>query len=438
MRVSLILFLLNISFAAQAAEPAPYTLSLHFPLYDSARHQVSGFSPSLGQAHALTLDYYQSVHWGLATAFGSKAEYRSEGWETVADIVFAIASNYISPGTSWLHEEAHRAVLNQYGISSHNGIYNASFGDDAIPVDRVRDRDLERLKRDHPADFVRLSTAGMEAESQLALHLESETFLQDVLPRAQFLILMSHLGPIAYRSFCDSKDGDKATADDLAEEGPDERQRDFTGYDCVSYVYDLYRPYEPYADRGPHPSGEGIARYRSRQDLTSTERAYLHRMALYSFANLLDPFIFQFKGWQWEDWRWTATLRHHLAPFGHSFEENIFLRRGQDKHLFIVRQYSNQRDTRPGVEWQCLDCLHGEGGRALDVKTAFWWQPVDLLFASRSWQAGGYLALRYKQELWSQINGFAEVLSKTRGWLADEVDLGPATHLRVGLSWSLR
>lgn len=437
MKAGLWILALIFSIPARAAE-SPYRLTLQLPLYDSAARKVSGFSPSLMQAHALTQDYYLGAHRLIAELFDSTDSEMPHPFEGLALIAFDYFSQISPVGQTWLHEEAHRSVLSQYGIKSHNGVYDATLSDSTIPVDEVRDADLIRLKRDHPADFVRLSTAGMEAESQFALNLEKAQFFDRALPRQRFLILLAHLGPIAYRNFCDSRSGDEATREDLQREDADELKRDFTGYDCVAYVYDLFRPDEPYEARGPHPSGEGIARYRSRDDLTATEKNYLKRMALYSWVNLADPFWFPFAGWDWGDKRWAATLRHHLTPFGHSLEQNIFVKDAKAQeggHLFIARQYSNQKATLPGLEWQCFRCQTWSGGRSLDLRSAIWLQPESLLYRSRNWQPGGYLALQLQQELHPMAEAFAEVMTKTRGWMADEINLGPATHLRLGVTW---
>jgi hypothetical protein len=249
--------------------------------------------------------------------------------------------------------------------------------------------------------------------------------------------VLAHLGPISYRNYCDSRSADQATREDLWKEGPDELKRDFTGFDCVSYVYDLFRPDEVYEARGPHPSGEGIARYRSRDDLTATEKDYLHRMAIYSWVNLVDPFWFPFSGWQWGDKVWAASLRHHLTPFGQSFEQNVFLKTADSREggqVFIARQYSNQKKTLPGFEWQCFSCQSWSGGRSLDLRSAIWWQPESLLYRSSRWQAGGYLALQWKQKFHGNAVAFAELMSKSRGWMADETSLAPATHLRLGMN----
>ncbi|MDQ3231227.1 MAG: hypothetical protein M3Q07_05350 [Pseudobdellovibrionaceae bacterium] len=437
MRAGVLGIALLVAMNAHAAG-SPYRLTLQLPLYDSAANKVTGFSPSLLQAQALTQDFYLGSHRLLAEVFSTEQSAIGHPFEYFALLAFDYVSQITPLGMSWLHEEAHRSVLNQYGIRSHNGVYDASLSDSSIPVDEVRDVDLIRLKREYPADFVRLSTAGMEAESQLALNLEKAQFFDRALPRQRFLILLAHLGPISYRTFCDSRSGDHATTEDLATEGPNEMSRDFSGYDCVSYVYDLFRPFEPYEARGPHPSGEGIARYRSRDDLTSTEKNYLRRMSLMGWLNLVDPFLLNFSGWTRGDRRWAATLRHHLTPFGHSLEQNIFLKdadRDEGGHLFIVRQYTNQKRTLPGIEWQCFGCQIWKDGMSLDLRTGLWWQPKSLLYASRSWKPGGFLAVQVKQALNQNTTAFAEVMSKSRGWMADEINLSPATDLRLGLTW---
>jgi hypothetical protein len=67
---------------------------------------------------------------------------------------------YVPPGEAWLHEEWHRAVLSHCGIASYNDTYKFRLFGGVVNVSHVRDEDLERLKREHPAEFVRLAAAG--------------------------------------------------------------------------------------------------------------------------------------------------------------------------------------------------------------------------------------------------------------------------------------
>ncbi len=431
--------LLLLMTSAHGQADQPFARPLRLPALDLPYQiKASGFSPSLDAAQALTADFYLLGHGLIAQAFSSEETARAHPLEFWAIAAFDYLTMNLPLGTTWLHEEAHRSVLSHRGISSHNAVYNTQIGDDEVPVDRVRDSDLSRLKREHPADFVRLSMAGMEAESQFALTLEKDLFFYQALPRQQLLILLAHLGPIGYRSLCDSSAGDEATAEDRRSEGPDEMQRDFTGYDCVAFVYDLFRPDEAYENRGVHPSGVGVDRYRSRQDLKPTEKKFLTRMVQLSWLNLLDPFIFNFPGWSVGEGRLTATLRHHLAPFGHSLEQNIFFKNDSSRHLLIVRQYMNQKRSLPGVEWQCLSCLQSPLASSWDLRAALWLQPKALLYRSNGQQPGGSLAVRANFQLKEQAAIYAELQSKTRGWMADEIALEPASNLRLGVTWDLR
>src|SRR5207253_1509064 len=73
----------------------------------------------------------------------------------------------------------HRAVLGRRGIDSFDDVYRFQFGASSIAVSHVRDEDLIALKRDHPADLVRLDEAGIEAEQALVRRLEKEEFFGD-------------------------------------------------------------------------------------------------------------------------------------------------------------------------------------------------------------------------------------------------------------------
>ena len=57
----------------------------------------------------------------------------------------------------------------------------------------------------------------------------------------------------------------------------------------------MQRPDEPFEDRGVHPYGEGIDRYRSLEDLSDSEINY--QEACHHFLNLLNPHFFGINGY---------------------------------------------------------------------------------------------------------------------------------------------
>jgi hypothetical protein len=414
-----------------------YPTYLRVPLRDEPfNSNAPADVPSMIQSLQLSQDFYMALHTGLSALFKSRKNLEPRIGEFFALLGVDAAVSSLPLSSSWLHEEWHRAILGQYGYGSHNGVYNFEFKD-SIPVDRVRDEDLIELKAKHPADMVRLSSAGMEAESELALTLEKDLFFREVLPRQQILIALNHWGPISYRSYCPTREADKATDLLNQEEGSSIKKRDFTGFDCTAYVYDLFRPDEPYAGRGNHPHGPGINRYRKTSDLTGEEKKYLRRMADLSYVNLIDPFMWNVNGFDTASGRFNATLRHHLAPFGHSLEQNLFWKNDQHRFLVILRQYFNKHAMRPGIEFEHIgiDLSSWTKGALLDYWLALWQQPRQLRFDARRWQTGGRLGARLTVPLVSDLALTSELESKTRGWAASRVTLGAATEGRLGLEW---
>ena len=115
-------------------------------------------------------------------------------------------------GDAWLHEEWHRAVLGRRGISSFNDVYNLPLFSDSIAVSHVRDAELAQLKQNHPAEFVRLSAAGIEAQYEFNLELEKDRFFSGVRNANGFLLWMNALNSIAYLDTCASAQSDTLTA----------------------------------------------------------------------------------------------------------------------------------------------------------------------------------------------------------------------------------
>jgi hypothetical protein len=175
---------------------------------------------------------------------------------------------------AWAHEEWHRAVLSRAGASSRNGLYHpGDWSNGLIAVDRVSDEALSSFKREHPADYVRMSSAGMEAQYAIGRRLGDEAFFGDGVGErwgALYLadtwlaptLVANELSVALYDLRCADEANDEVT-DAENRLRLDVPSRDFTGLDCTAWVYDLRRPDQPYEARGPHPYGAGVDRYRS-------------------------------------------------------------------------------------------------------------------------------------------------------------------------------
>jgi hypothetical protein len=344
---------------------------------------------------------------------------------------------------AWHHEEWHRAVLSARGIGSFDDVYRLQLSAEVTNVSHVRDDDLVRLKAEHPADQVRLSMAGIEANYVGAHALEKAAFFHDARSWNTFLYWLLYFGNYAYMSECSSKDSDDLTARENATEGADVPRRDFTGLDCDGWAYDLFRPDEPYAARGVHPSGVGIDRYRSYSRLAPEEQAYLRRQTTLSLLNFLDPNLVGIERIRWP-WTWAGepvdvnlAVRHLPAAFGYDVRTDVFVRRGESvRTLLSLHAGFNRVGLFPGVELEVLRMpVAAVAGAPLviDARGSVWLQPERLRFDSDRRIPGGLASVRASWGGVRTVEPYLEIEAKTGGWVAGDVYLDRNLSVRTGL-----
>jgi hypothetical protein len=168
-------------------------------------------------------------------------------------------------------------------------------GADLVSVNKIRDEDLIHFKDESPADFVRIHKAGIESQYLLTSRLQRNNFFynQNYFNEWSYLItiLNAHINVISSAS---PEDVDASTAQ-MNKVESDIASRDFTGFDMTAWVYDLFRPNEPYQARGDHPSGTGIDRYRTTEGLTEDELNYLKRQGWWQIFNYLSSMMIGFR-----------------------------------------------------------------------------------------------------------------------------------------------
>ena len=341
-------------------EPFPGSpLLISVPLSDLPYGLRGGFeSPSMRQSllwHAGASQLgVQTVVWlwdgmrpGIAQSIGT--------WASLA--AFNVLSIYMPLGGAWLHEEWHRSVLTRLGKASYNGVYHWDIGGSMVAVDHVSDADLADAKTRHPADFTRMMSAGLEAETESSRHMRRNNFFlgrQSGYDAIEWW--SSGLNGTLYLYACatDEFDGDLKRTN-LRE--PGQSQRDFTGLDFRAWVHDMRQPEEAYADgpRGrPHPLGNGFDRYLLHSDLTPGEISYLKLQTGLSLLNFVSP---QFFGRDWlpgknpwtgEGFLWNFGLMHHLAPFGYAVGGDYLVRRGKWSLAFTAQGFVNGETVLPG------------------------------------------------------------------------------------------
>lgn len=438
--------------------PTPPSVYLELPLVDVPFVTANGgAAPSMEQSLWVTADLYQLMHVGIGRLANPYAGSWGQRLLGQLGIVAADVVTLALPGfLAWHHEEWHRAVMSWRGMSSFDDVYELNVFSSVINVSHVSDEDLIRLKAEHPADQVRMSTAGIEANYAGAHVLEGAAFFQGTRSWNTFLYWLLYLQNTAYMSACASTDSDSVTAEEQRREGADVARRDFTGLDCNGWTYDLFRPDEPYQARGIHPSGVGIDRYRHYSAMAPEEQDYLRRQAKLSWLNFLDPNLVGVTRIEWPGSRrrssggaagpaasapleFNLAVRHLPAAFGSDVRLDLYLRRGDAfGALLSLHGYFNRDAAFPGVE-VALPALPGRAAGhlagaplRLGLRAAAWRQPERLRFDSTTGAFGGLAAARLAWEVTRGFVPYLDVEAKTAGWVAGNVFLDRNASLRVG------
>lgn len=384
-------------------------------------------APSMRQSLAVSSGFYESLHRAI---MGPKEEYKL--WKVFVVAGADLFAGYIPLGDAWMHEEWHRAVMGRRGISSYNDVNNFPIGQELIAVSHVTDDDLTRLKRDHPAESVRMSAAGMESQVAQNVFIERHQFFQNAPDYNRFLFLFNNFSVSMYLSTCAGDSANTSTDKQNTADGGSIPKRDFTGLDCTGWVYDLFRPDEPYAARGVHPSGIGIDRYIKWSDLNDNEQRFLKRQVALSALNFVDPFLIGFNQFTLgESLVWNARLSHQLTSFGYTVDAHLMAKwRGENFHLRLHNGF-NDRVWFPGMTLSWID--HPLTDKiSLTLDGTLWNQPRAQRYNATGGEmlvAGG-AELAYSLAPMSRI--FLGLEAKTPGWITGQVFIDRNVTLWTG------
>ena len=166
-----------------------------------------------------------------------------------------------------------------------------------------------------------------------------------------------------------------------------------------AWAYDLQRPDEPYAARGPHPTGVGIDRYRRPTDLTSKEHELLVQAKWLSLLDLVDPAMI---GVRWSvplappDWRMTGGLAHQMTSFGQAVTLDLYARGAGASWRAAARLYLSDHLWLPGLELARVRAERTVGGVRLEVTPSLgvWLQPAHDRWDDTSARPGAVARLR--------------------------------------------
>jgi hypothetical protein len=320
-------------------------------------------------------------------------------------------------------------------------------GADMGSVSHVSDGDLERFKRESPRDFVRMQVAGSEGEYLLVEKLRENQFFHDQKLFNFGLYYLAIFNSIGYVKMC----GTPSAADPLTDEANAKEaavdSRDFTGMDFIGWTYDLFRPDEPYGNRGIHPSGIGINRYRKTTDLTHEELSYLKKQGTLQFLNLLSPALIP-PDMFWVDFNriplsgnglfGAIAVHNYLTSFGNDISLSAFLKNRSYNFIFVAHSYQNYRRWFPGFEAHMIDWAMPISSRTLFVSPRIMVgaQPLGQGFKTDKAEFLGLAECRleFMPSPKSVINPFIELSAKSKGWIAGNEFLNRNVSVRCGIA----
>jgi hypothetical protein len=445
-RLFLLISLLLSGFTAAAHENHDHgsgpergdSVPLDLPVVDAPFNFLDGdgyLFPSMRQSLEISTGFYQTVHRAIG---GDKLH--EQRWRVWPIAAFDVFTTWTPLGSTWLHEEWHRATMSRRGIASYNDVNRFPFGASTIAVSHVTDDDLVRFKRDHPAEHARMSAAGMESQIAQNLHFERRRFFDETSTFDSVVLYMNNINVFFYLRTCGSKEADDSTDQQNEDDWGNVSKRDFTGLDCTAWVYDLFRPDEPYTARGVHPSGVGIDRYIRYSDLDGREKVFLKRQASLSLLNFADPFLYGFNGWKFHafgrEWTWNARLSHFFTSFGYTVDANLFLKSKERKFLFTIHNGTNNETYFPGVSAEWIDHPLSERWK---VSTGFtlWNQPRNQRVLAKGGEMLASANAKLKFEFSRVVEPFIGVEAKTPGWKAGDVFLERNVSVWTGLRANL-
>jgi hypothetical protein len=355
-----------------------------------------------------------------------------------------------SPLNTWMHEEWHRAVLRRNAIPSTNGVYDPrSWVADAVKVHNVQDSDLIGLKRDYPADLVRLHAAGFESQDALAHRGTEAAFFHGPGPGAggahwgrlatahdlsAVFQMWNELGSWMYLRRCLDPALDQQI-DEIAFDEPLMGDRDAIGPDCTAWALDRDTPSAPYDARGLHPTGLGVDRYVGPGDLSPAARAELERLSRLRLIGLLNPHLFFIDGFRIGEGRdrWTAWARAVPTPWGVDVSVRGGLVIGEQRALFGLHAGVSDGPLVPAVELGWVDAPLAPRW-ALDLQLLAGAQPRDLLSSARGLAPFADLRARTSFRAMPLLDTWLELEGKTAGWVLGNAYLDPDLSVRAGVT----
>lgn len=428
-----------------ARERLPDRLPLPLPVLALRSEPGSSF-PSWEQAVHLTSDAFLLSHW---LVMNQTEGIHNNILRIAVQVAGSLALDFVTIRAiplGWAHEEGHRDVMARYNIIGHNGVIDppGSWPPSYRPVYGMTDEQLAAFKLQNNADFVRMQAAGWESELNTNLAIEKATFYYDRPgPQNVFILLLNNASVISYLSAClDQRAMDELYQDEANAVGTNIYLRDFTGPDCTGWAYDLHRPTEPYAARGPHPSGVGIRRDRLPSDLTAEELSYLRRQRNLTLLNFVNPNAFGFSSFSATNplngrrFRFNAFLMHQLTSFGSATDLHLLAAQDEVRVGATLHGFTNGQMLFPGLsaEIERFPFYLLGGTFHLTGVVSLWLQPKEQAFKTSEMAPGAMASVTVAKRIFDAFDVTLRVRGKTAGWVPVYASTDPAGDATLGVN----
>ncbi|MDR2575382.1 MAG: hypothetical protein LBC52_02955 [Treponema sp.] len=423
----------------------PYpALKLDFPLFDlpyqiDAMNTVghgffSGYAnPSMAQSLALSVDIVSSYNFGLKYFYDHVTMN-----ERLKRIIYAGATAlgvvvffYLPGAEGWMHEEYHRSIMTRFGVNSFNTMNLFPIGATVIPVTGIKDEDLIRMKEESSVDMTRMYEAGIEGQYLQVSRLQRNNFFynQGLLNEIGYWLSTLNSHGYIYTS---------AYASLIQSGNEKEGERDFAGSDFTAWVYALFRPDEPFEDRGTHPTGEGVDRYITLVNLNDDELRYLQLQVGLQFFNYISPMMIGIRSIPLGDSGFDGNfaMRHYLTSFGFDVSAQAYLKKSPFNMIFTLHNYINYRNWFPAIEAELIDYPYNIGKleMLLSPRVLIGIQPKDQTFKTASPEFLGLFGLRVDFNISKHFLPYLDFAFKTNGWVAGNEFLNANASIRLGAS----
>jgi len=385
---------------------------------------------SMATTLALCEDFQVATHLGIRELFGGHR------YSRLAVYGFDCISMYIPFSSSWGHEEYHRAVMGYRGVRSFDEVWTFPFFSSSISVSHETDEAMTAFHDGYINDFIRMNAAGLEAQTHLVQRLQRNDFFYHRNLMNGFSYWMNIINNWGYLDTCADPESDNDINEMNAKE-PTIKQRDFTGFDLSAWAYELFHPGVAYEERGEHPSGVGINRYITSDQIGEEGLAYLKTQAHRELLNLVSPMLFgvrriRLASTKSGNWYGNFSVRHYLTHYGDDITLDLLLETPSLKLFAAPHMYSNYVGRFPGFEAGIVDKKLMDDKLRLNASAMVWSQPQG--FMTEKGKIGGMVSADVAYSL-GRLEPYAEFSAKTAGWLVGNVNLNASVSLRAGVRW---